>query len=137
MGLAALLEGNRDTILGKWFDLIIATYPRVTSEFLAKQNDRFRNPVGHAISESIGPIYDQVVSTMDAGEILRALDGIIRIRSVQDLTPSEAVAFVFQLKRVIRDVMEDQVPERQQSQEFAELESRVDRVALLAFERGD
>jgi hypothetical protein len=118
MGLAALLEGNRDTILGKWFDLIIATYPRVTSEFLAKQNDRFRNPVGHAISESIGPIYDQVVSTMDAGEILRALDGIIRIRSVQDLTPSEAVAFVCQ-----------------QSQEFAELESRVDRVALLAFEK--
>ena len=109
MKLATLLEQNRETILGKWFDLIAGSYPKATSEFLAKQADRFRNPVGHAIGASIGPIYDQVVSAMNRDELLHALDGIIRIRAVQDFTPSEAVAFVFELKAVIRDVTDEQL----------------------------
>ena len=135
MKLATLLEQNRETILGKWFDLIAETYPRATSEFLVKQADRFRNPVGHAITQNIGPIYDQVVSAMNRDELLRALDGIIRIRAVQDFTPSEAVAFVFQLKAVIREVMDDQLRGSEKWNDLADLESRIDRVALLAFEK--
>jgi hypothetical protein len=30
------------------------------------------------------------------------LDGIVRIRAVQNFAPSEAVAFIFHLKKVIR-----------------------------------
>jgi hypothetical protein len=135
MELATLLEQNRETILGRWFDLIAGTYPEVTSAFLAKQKDQFRNPVGHAISQSIGPIYDQVLSAMDTDELLRALDGIIRIRSVQDFTPSEAVVFVFQLKTAIRDVTDAQIRDPDKWDDLLELESRIDRVALLAFEK--
>jgi hypothetical protein len=135
MELATLLEQNREIVLGKWFDRISRTYPEVTSEFLAKQKDQFRNPVGHAISRSIGPIFDQVISAMDADEILHALDGVIRIRSVQDFTPSEAVAFIFELKAVIRDVMDPQIREPEKWDDLVELESRIDRVALLAFEK--
>jgi hypothetical protein len=135
MKLATLLEQNRETILGKWFDLIAETYPRATSEFLAKQADRFRNPVGHAISQGIGPIYDQVVSAMNRDELLNALDGIIRIRAVQEFSPSEAVAFVFQLKAAIRDVMDEQLQGSAKWGDLEDLESRIDRVALLAFEK--
>jgi hypothetical protein len=135
MDLATLLEKNRETILGRWFDLIAGSYPRATSEFLAKQADRFCNPVGHAISANIGPIYDQVVSAMNREELLHALDGIIRIRAVQDFTPSEAVAFVFQLKAVIRDVMDEQLRESGRWDDLAKLEARIDHVALLAFEK--
>lgn len=135
MELAALLEQNRETILGKWFELITRTYPHVTSEFLAKQKDQFRNPVGHAISQSIGPIYDEIVSTMDSGRLTHALDGIIRIRSVQDFTPTGAVAFIFQLKTVIRQVMDAEIRRAGKWNDLAEFESRIDRVALLAFEK--
>lgn len=135
MEFATLLERNREKILGKWFDSIAGSYPRATSEFLAKQADRFRNPVGHAITQSIGPIYDQLVSAMNRDELLQALDGIIRIRSVQDFTPSEAVAFVFQLKAVIREVMDEQLRGSERWDDLANLESRIDRVALLAFEK--
>jgi hypothetical protein len=135
MDLAALLKKNRETILGRWFDAIAGSYPRATSEFLAKQADRFRNPVGHAIAQSTGRIYDQVASAMNRDELLHALDGIIRIRSVQDFTPSEAVAFVFQLKAVIRDVLDGQLQGSGKWDELADLESRIDRVALLAFEK--
>jgi hypothetical protein len=135
MELKTLLERNRETILGRWFDLIAGSYPRATSEFLAKQADRFRNPVGHSISQNIGPIYDQVVAAMNRDELLDALDGIIRIRAVQDFTPSEAVAFVFQLKAVIRDVLNGQLQGSERWDDLADLESRIDRVALLAFEK--
>ncbi len=135
MELATVLEQNRETILAKWFDLIAKTYPAITSEFLAKQKDQFRNPVGHAITESIEPLYDQIVSAMGTDELLAALDGIIRIRSVQDFTPSETIGFIFQLKTVIRDIMRAEVREPGSWDDLAELESRIDRVALLAFEK--
>jgi hypothetical protein len=135
MELATLLDQNREIVLGKWFDRIAGSYPEVTSKFLAKQKDQFRNPVGHAISQSIGPIFDQVISVMDTDEVLRALDGVIRIRSVQDFTPSEAVAFVFELKTAIRDVTDARMWGPENWDDLAELESRIDRVALLAFEK--
>jgi hypothetical protein len=72
---------------------------------------------------------------MDSGEILRALDGVIRIRSVQDFTPSEAVAFLFELKAVIREVMDAEARGSEKRNDLVELESRVDRVALLGFEK--
>jgi len=135
MELTTLLDQNRKIVLGKWFDRIVRTYPEVTAGFLAKQKDQFRNPVGHAISRSIGPIFDQVVSAMDTDEILEALDGVIRIRSVQDFTPSEAVAFVFELKAAIREAMDSQIRDPRKWDDLRELESRIDRVALLAFEK--
>jgi hypothetical protein len=135
MGLEALLKENREAILEGWFERIIGTYPDVTSKFLAKQKDRFRNPVGYAITQSIGPIYDQVASAMDADQLLEALDGIVRIRSVQDFTPTEAIGFVFQLKAVIREEIGDRIRENERWNDLAELESRIDRVALLAFEK--
>jgi hypothetical protein len=72
---------------------------------------------------------------MDAGDLRRALDGIIRIRTVQDFTASEAVSFVFELKNVVRKTLGDQTLERERSREFADLGSKIDQVALLAFDK--
>jgi len=135
MELETLLELEREKILGEWYDLIIRTYPPVTSEFLTKQGDQFRNPLGHAITESIGLIYDEIRSAMDTDRLLRALDGIIRIRAVQDFTPSEAVSFIFDLKPVIRRVMDAEARGGATPAELADLDSRIDRAALLTFEK--
>ena len=88
MDLLTFLQQKREVILEKWFDLIIKTYPSDTSDFLATQKDRFQNPVGYAISSGIEAIYSQVLTEFDAGKLSEALDGIIRIRSVQDFRPS-------------------------------------------------
>jgi len=135
MQLETLLELKRDTILGAWRDLIIKTYPPETSEFLGNRGDPFRNPLGHAISQSIGRIYDEIRSAMDEDELLRALDGIIRIRSVQEFTASEAVSFVFDLRPVIRQVVDAELSGPDTLGALASLDSRIDRVALLAFEK--
>jgi hypothetical protein len=135
MELAALLKENREVVLEKWFEHIVETYPEATSQFLAKEKDRFRNPVGHAITQSIGPIYDQVASAMDGDRLLEALDGIIRIRSVQDFTPTETIGFVFHLKSVIREVLGPQLRIAEKWKQLTVLETRIDRVALLAFDK--
>ena len=135
MKLETLLELKREAILGAWRDLILKTYPPETSEFLGSRGDPFRNPLGHAITESIGRIYDEICSAMDADELLRALDGIIRIRSVQDFTASEAVSFIFDLKPVIQQVVDTELRGSGTLGELTDLNSRIDRVALLAFEK--
>lgn len=135
MELAPLLEARRKAVLGQWFQLVIETYPSATAQFLGKQQDQFRNPVGHAISEGLGRIYDQLLTAMDADELADALDGILRIRSIQDFTPTEAVSFVFDLKVVIRKMVEAEERAGGAQLELTELDSRIDRVALLAFEK--
>lgn len=132
--LTTLLEQHREAVLAKWFGVIAKTYPKQTSEFLAKQKDRFRNPLGFAIERSLGPVYDQIATTMDDGELRSALDSVVRIRSVQEFKPSEALAFVQELKTVIRDVLGDETWELERSGDLSVLDSRIDRVALIAFD---
>ena len=135
MELATLLERKRKAILGQWIQLVIETYPPATSNLLGKQGDQFLNPVGHAIAESLGRVYDQIQSGMDTDELMDALDRVIRIRSVQDFTPSEAVSFVFGLKAVIRDALDAEGGGGGALSELASLDSKIDRVSLLAFEK--
>lgn len=125
---------DRGAVLDRWFKSIAETYPKVTAAFLTSQRDRFRNPVGHAVSAAIGPIYDQVVAdmSMDEDAIRAALDGIIKVRAVQDFRASEAVGFVFVLKSVIRETLGAEPPA---SGAFERIDARIDRVALMAFDK--
>lgn len=129
MDRIAALELDRGTVLDKWYRSIAATYPKVTATFLVHERDRFRNPVGSAIKQTIGPLYDQVVSEMDEDAVRGALDALVRLRAIQDLAPSQAVGFVFGLKAVIRDAARSPAAET-----LDELDARIDRVALLAFD---
>lgn len=131
MELKTVLQQNREAVLRKWFGLILESYPSNTAAFLAGQKDQFRNPVGHAISEGIGPIYDYVVEAADPDSVDGALDQIIRIRSIQEFTPSQAVGFVFALKTAVREELNGQVG----SADLAEIDARVDAVALRAFDK--
>ena len=135
MELAADLEKNREAVLEMWFEAIVRTYPQQTSQFLASQKDRFQNPMGYAIKRSIGPVYDQIATAMDTDALYEALDSVIRIRSVQEFTPSEAVSFVFQLKSIIRDVFGERARELEQAGGLADLDERIDRVAMVAFDK--
>jgi hypothetical protein len=135
MKLSDLLEQKRSTILAKWFRLIVDTYPAETSRFLSKEKDRFANPVGHAISSGIEVVYDQLVHEMDSEKISSSLDGIIRIKAVQDSSPSQAISFLFQLKNLVREELGDEIRENQVLRgELLTLESKIDSLVLLSFD---
>lgn len=146
-----LLASKQEAILRDWRSRILGAYPEDTGRFLASERDRFANPVGHGLTAGIkdlfselraGGLGDRGGQADRGGQIGREvddrffsiLDGIIRIRSVQDMTPREAVGFVFLLKDVVRETFAREIGEGGLEGELRTFEDRVDRVALMAFE---
>jgi len=135
VNLQDILKKKRSGILKAWSELIVQTYPEQTARFLKTQKDQFQNPVGTAITEQTGNLFDHLVSGEEPGqEVNQFLDRIIRVRALQDFTPSQALAFIFQLKGVVRSQLSRELSRGGLEAELVAFESRVDRLALMAFE---
>jgi hypothetical protein len=134
MGLEGLFDKYKRTIVQKWFDSVVRTYPADTARFLKRQKDPFANPVGRTTYKGLEGMYDQLLGEMDPQAIVPFLDPIIRIRAVQDFTPSRAAGFVFNLKGIIRETIGDQVREKEGLEALMAIEERIDRIGLLAFD---
>jgi hypothetical protein len=130
--LAALLSEHKDSILAKWLESILKTHSDSAGNFLIRETDPFRNPVGHTVREGLSLVFDHLVGAEAVVAMETALDGIVRIRAVQDVSAGQALAFVFVLKRIIRAELSDKAGRF--PDEFAALEFRIDEVALLAFD---
>ncbi|MBI4773965.1 MAG: RsbRD N-terminal domain-containing protein [Deltaproteobacteria bacterium] len=126
---------RKSRILDTWFEDILKSYPDQTAKIFKTKKNRFANPVGVILSEEIGAIYDGLIEGAEIQELSRFLDNIIRVRAVQDFTASNAVRFVFLLKGILRGELAAEINSGQVSaQELFELETRIDGVALLAFD---
>lgn len=144
MDLKNRLLEKKFTILKKWFDVIVETYPSETANFLKNQKNRFTNPVGYTIYEGIEHIFEELLNGIDSDRISPFLENIIRIRAIENLTPSQAIAFLFFLKKVIREELKggpllNQVQDhsgqgKELSEELLALDSQIDKLALLSFD---
>ncbi len=132
--LKELLSKKKTIILDRWFDSILETYPKDAARFIKKEKDRFANPARHAILLGIEGIYEELLKDEYSKEISVSLDKIIRIRSVQDYSPSQTVNFIFFLKKIIKEVLKKELREKQLSKQMLELEARIDNLALLGFD---
>jgi len=135
MDLKRLLQERKTAIVKRWFDAVTEAYPDDTSRFLKKKKDQFTNPVGYTISEGIEHLFDALLQGMLQDKVSAFLDSIIRIRAIQDFTPSEAVAFIFRLKKVIRQELGDDILKQQGMLEaLSTFDSAIDDLALYAFD---
>lgn len=135
MRLKDYLSEKTDAILKKWFEAVVQTYPADTSNFLKTQKNPFANPVGHAISDGMSGVLKALIGEegLDSAGVTRFLDSIIRIRAVQGFAPSEALSFVFSLKDVVREAIVEGEFEPPLA-EMADLDARIDRLALISFD---
>jgi hypothetical protein len=134
MNLKEYLVQNKKVILEKWFDRIIDSYPTDSSNFLRKEKNRFNNPVGYNISHDIEFLYDSLLDGGDDSRLNECLEDIVRIRTVQDFTPSEAVAFILLLKDVLREELAERLSERQLVEELLAVDGKIDRLGLRCFD---
>ncbi len=134
MKLNDLLHKKRSTILKRWFDLVLETYPAEASLFLKNKKNRFANPVGSIISEGIENIFDEILQGTNPEGIPPFLDNIIRVRAVQDFLPSQAISFIFLLKDVIRQELLREIRHNGITEELFQLESQIDNLAKLSFD---
>jgi len=134
MPLTAHLAQKKSAILGRWLNTIYESYPPETAIFLRREKDRFDNPVGYRISEGLEGLYDALLQEMGKEKVLGFLDEIIRIRALQNFTASQALAFIFLLKNVIRQELAGEIQKEDLAAEILDLESRIDGLALLGFD---
>ncbi len=135
MKLNNYLLGKKTAILKKWFDAVVETYPNETSAFLKKQKAQFTNPVGYTFAEGLEHLFDALLQGMLPDTVSRFLDSIVRLRAIQEFEPSEAVMFIFRLKKVVRQELGNELLQQQEIIEgLATFESSVDDLALYAFD---
>ena len=134
INLKNILSEKRPVILKRWIDHILETYPAETATFLREKEGRFANPVGHSVAEGVEGIFDDLLHGIDKDKVSVFLDNIIRIRAIQEFTPSQAIAFVFALKKIIRDGLAKEIRENGLFDELALLDQNIDSLGLLAFD---
>jgi hypothetical protein len=129
--LTDLLRRLKPRILADWNDIIFRSYPEQTATFMREQKDRFSNPVGYAVSREVPRFLDLLIEGEDPSVLADSLDRFIQIKSVQETRASAALAFVLELKPVIRSHIAGGAEPRS---ELDALEEKIDRTVLALFD---
>jgi hypothetical protein len=134
MTLKNLLIRKKNNVVKKWLDRVLETYPVEAQRVFRQQNDPFSNPVGSTIFRSLEGLYDELPGPADYGKVRSLLDGVVRIRAIQDFSPSQAVIFLPLLKGILKEEIGEEVRQSRLHDDWLELESRIDEFLLLAFD---
>jgi len=129
-----LLEKNRKKIVKAWFQGVIGSYPPKTSEFLASQKDQFANPIGANLARDLDTIFTELLREESTEALPTAVDGIVRVRAIQDFSPAAAVRCFLMLKKIIRQKLGPQLRDHSLLNELATFDDKVDQLMLVAFE---
>ena len=116
----------QEAVADRWLNAILRTYPSQTARFFVTSKDPLRNPVGIAFKESLTTLITELFHGMDADRVSSALERVVAIRAVHDFSPRQALAFIFELKEILREecpgpALEVYLP-------------RIDEMALTAFD---
>jgi hypothetical protein len=134
MRLAERLERKKADIIKMWLELILKSYPPDTAQFYMGQSDPFANPVGTTTEKGLSKVFNEILGNMDRDAISAALDTIIRIRAIQNFSPSEAIAFIIELKKILRNALKKELKHSGQLTGLTQLENRIDQVLLIGFD---
>lgn len=140
MKLKELLLKNKAAITERWLDRTLETYASRTSVFFKQTKDPFANPVGQTLRSSTKAIVNELIEREDplgeesAKRMCGHLEDIIKVRSVQELNPSQAVSFVFYLKQALREVLESELEDPGIGAGLTRLETEIDQLVLFAFD---
>ena len=134
MPLEELLIRKKTEIVDRWFESVLNTYAPDTANFYKQQKDAFANPVGNIARRALTGVFDQFCQDFDVEKTRSFLDPLIRIRAVQNFTPSQAVVFIFQFKAIVREVIERELKDPELLGEWLRLDAKFDRLGMLGFD---
>ena len=132
--ITEILNNKKEAIVRKWIDLILNSYPAEAANFLKLKKNQFGNPIGHTITINAEKIFDELINDCDFEKIKFLLDEIIKIRAVQSFSPSQALGFLFDLKKTIRDEFSAELEKKAISDELSKLDLLIDQMVLIGFD---
>jgi len=134
MSLKNLLSKKKKAIVAKWFERVLETYPLEMQGFFRQPGDRFANPVGSTLFAGLEGLFAELLGKGDYEKTRFWLNDILRIRAIQNFSPSRAVVFLPLLKGVLKEEIGEEVRQNRLHEDWLEVESRIDDFLLLAFD---
>ncbi|MBC2737215.1 MAG: hypothetical protein HF981_22820 [Desulfobacteraceae bacterium] len=135
MRLEQRITKHKRQIANDWFAILAGTYPPDTTRFLKTNKDTFTNPVGGTSRRTLEAVLDALLENAAPDHLAQQLDALIRIRAVQTMfTPSQATAFILDLKKIIRDTLKSNLQDADMQSQLLQFEARIDRLLLIAFD---
>lgn len=133
MSFQDLLTENKLKIVSSWIDKVMSTYSVDGARFFKSQKDRFANPLGYSVEKGLEKLFDAIWKGEAIDELPGELVQFIKLRAVQDMEPSKAMAFLFQLKDVVREIRGITLSDGMEK-EWVRFDRVVDQIALLGFD---
>ncbi|MDR1777905.1 MAG: RsbRD N-terminal domain-containing protein [Desulfovibrio sp.] len=125
----------RDEIPRLWTEAVYATYPFETKGVLRTVSDPFGNPGADMTQEAAKGLYDAVAGEETSIDDVRAsLERFVKLRAVQRHTPSRALGVFFLLKPIMREKFAPHCATPAAVSDYLTAESRLDSLALMAFD---
>ncbi|MBM4287092.1 MAG: hypothetical protein FJ135_02890 [Deltaproteobacteria bacterium] len=134
MSLYNLLSQKKSDILERWREVLFDGYAPETARFLKSQKDRFANPIAYQLTRGLSGIIEVFLQGAETDKVMAQLDEVIKLKAIQEAPPSQAMAFIFILKTIIREELAQELQDPACAAEFVDLESRLDGLALLGFD---
>jgi hypothetical protein len=132
MDLAEAFRNYKDKIVDRWVEYTLATYQ--SSDFFIKQRDIFANPVGGNIREALKKLFPLLVKGADVQEMVPLLEQIMKIRSIQEFSPSQAIAPLNAVKHITREIFAADKERRHLVSDLYDFEFATDLAVLAAFD---
>lgn len=130
MGLEKKLASKRKEIASQWFEYVVNTYDGDSHHFMKNTKDPMSNPVGSNIQAALAQLLDALIEGKGRKEIQPLLDPPIRIRAVQEFSPSQAIGFILHLKTIVREVLGKELGDS----ERVLFDQKVDGLLLIGFD---
>ncbi len=132
MELSEALQQKQQEILTLWIDRTLDSYS--SPAFFKTAKDPFANPVGSNIAQGLTSLFNLLMADAEQQAYLSPLDQVVRIRAVQDFSPSQAVAPFLELKWVIKQIFSADKATQPLLPQLDTLDCQIDRMALWAFD---
>lgn len=131
-------QEKRNLIIEKWFDALLNNYSPEAAKIFKREKDPFANPLGYNIHlgvEGILDWFEKEEKQDDVAYVSAALDKILRILAVQELTPGQALSFIVTFKKIIKNLMRDYYKNKDAMwSEWQIFDERLDNLMLIAIE---
>lgn len=131
-----ILRERRDALIANWKQEVRDTYPKAGRIKFTQQPTPFTDPIGHILARDLPVLLDLVLDgEFETPRLKEHLDPLCRLRSVQVFNPSQAIGFVYSLKKVVRESLtKSELSDAKVLAELLAFESRIDKLAMYAFD---
>jgi len=127
--MAEALRCHHEKIVERWVKYALSSYQ--SPDFFLRQGDPFANPIGGTLRQAFGQLLPRLAEKPERQELNEILGHLIRIRAVQGLNPSQALAPVYAIKHIVREVLSADKERAALTADMYDFDFAVD-VAMLA-----